>query len=385
MSVKNRLFFGIVLMTLGLMAPVHADVVELKTDHPERYVVQKGDTLWDISTRFLKDPWRWASVWKINEQIANPHLIYPGDVILLTYVDGKPQLTVQREEPPAPAPPPAEAPAAPPPSGELPPDDRRPIEVPAGETPSGMKIVKLKPRAYATSLREAIPTITPDAIVPFLTEPHVVSKGELERAGYVMIGQDDRVALGNGEEFYARGLNRKKQPAEYYQLFRAGKPLKNPDSGEILAYEAVYLGDAQLLEPGDPSKFVITRVKQEVVTTDRLMEAPEKAALPYYYPRAPEKNIKGRIISALNSVREIGTGTVVTLSLGSRNGIEEGHVLRVMRYIGTRKDPVARRQVKMPDEEVGLVMVFRVFEKVSYALVMDATKSINILDSVRTP
>ena len=207
MSVKKILAAGWMLALLILAVPAPADVVQLKADHPERYVVQKGDTLWDISKRFLADPWRWASVWKINDQIKNPHLIYPGDVILLTWVDGKPQLSVQREEklPTAAAPAPVEPEAAPAPAPEEPAvrepalaESPRAIEEPAGTTPSGMKIVKLRPRTYVSPIKDAIPTISPDVILPFLNEPKVVQRDELERAGYVMYGYDDRVALGAG-------------------------------------------------------------------------------------------------------------------------------------------------------------------------------------------
>jgi hypothetical protein len=396
MSVKKLLTAGGMLALLVLAAPVPADVVRLKTDHPERYVVQKGDTLWDISKRFLADPWRWASVWKINEQIKNPHLIYPGDVIVLTWVDGKPQLSVQREEKlPVPAPVEQPAPAAPvaaPAAAEQPTvrepvlaETPRAIEEPAGTTPSGMKIIKLRPRAYVSPIKDAIPTISPDVIVPFLNEPRIVLPGEMERAGYVMHGYDERVALGNGSQFYARGLKKKKDQAEFYQLFRQGKELKNPETGETLAFEAIYLGDARMVEPGDPARMEIVRIKQEIIATDRLFEAPERAALPYYFPRAPEKQVKGRILSVFNGVTEIGPKMVVTINLGAKQGMEEGHVLRVMRYVGTRKDPVTRLQHKIPDEELGLLMVFRVFDKISYAIVMDAGRPIKVLDSVRTP
>ena len=355
-------------------APVFADTVALTPDHPDRYVVQKGDTLWDISKRFLKDPWRWASVWTINDQIKNPHLIYPGDVILLTYVDGKPQLSVAREEKVVPAPAGVEEPTVTPTTA---------IEEPAGETPTGMNVVKLRPKAHAESITAAIPTISPEAIVPFLTEPLVVGRSELGRAGYVTIGLDDRRALGDGSQFYARGL--KNGGTEYYQIFRQGEALKHPDTGEILAYEALFLGDARLLEFGDPAKLMVTRVKQEILPTDRLLQAPEKAALPYYFPRAPEKNVDGRILAAVNGLREFGPNTIVAISLGKREGMEEGHVLRIMRHVGLSKDPVTQRTYKLPDEETGLLMIFRVFDKVSYALIMNATRPVHIHDALRTP
>jgi LysM repeat protein len=393
MPVKNLVSIGAVLALFAFVAPAYADTVALKPDHPDRYVVQKGDTLWDISKRFLKDPWRWASVWTINDQVKNPHLIYPGDVILLTYVDGKPQLGVVREEkfvPTVTAEPASVAPTAVPAAVVGPQADVEPVvtlttavEEPAGETPTGMKVVKLRPKAHAESIASAIPTISPDVIVPFLTEPLVVGSSELDRAGYVTIGLDDRVALGDGSEFYARGL--KNSSTEYYQIFRKGAALRHPDTGETLGYEAQYLGDARVLEAGDPTKLVVTRVKQEILPTDRLLKTPEKAALPYYYPRAPDKNVKGRILSAVNGLREFGPTTIVTISLGKREGMEEGHVLRIMRHAGVSKDPVTKRSYKLPDEETGLLMVFRVFDKVSYALVMDANRPVHLFDTVRTP
>ncbi len=379
MPVKNLVLMGAILALFVFATPSNADTVALKTDHPDRYVVQKGDTLWDISKRFLQDPWRWASVWTINEQIKNPHLIYPGDVILLTYVDGKPQLSVMREEKLVPAP------------VDVPQADIEPvvtpttaIEEPAGETPSGMKVVKLRPKAHIESIESAIPTISPEAIAPFLTEPLVVGRSELEQAGYVTIGLDDRRALGDGSQFYARGL-KNNSSTEYYQVFRQGSALKHPDTGEILGYEAQYLGDARMLETGDPAKLVVTRVKQEILPTDRLLAAPEKAALPYYFPRAPDKNVNGRILAAINGLREFGPTTIVAISLGKREGMQEGHVLRIMRHVGMSKDPVTKRLYKLPDEDTGLLMIFRVFDKVSYAMIMDANRQVHLHDALRTP
>lgn len=354
-----------------LVGPARADEVQLKPDHPERYTVQKGDTLWDIANRFLKSPWLWARVWKINEQIKNPHLIYPGDVIVLHYVDGKPELTVLRSE----RLPLAEVSDKPGASAAEPP-------LPPSAPGSTGRTERLSPSVHVEALDKAIPTIPPNAITPFLTYSLVVGEKELERAGYIATGLDDRIALGDHSEFYARGL---KGDEEYFHIFRAGKPLKNPDTGELLAYEAIYLGDAKRLEPGDPAKLVVTSVKQEIQPTDRLLVAPPRAPLPYYYPSAPNRQVSGRIVSALNAVAEIGSYGIVALTLGKREGIEEGHVLRVMRHAGTRTDPVSRDRYKLPDEESALVMVFRVYDKVSYALVMRSTRPVHILDVVVTP
>jgi LysM repeat protein len=371
MSPKHLLGPGFFLPIIALLltSPAHtrADQVQLAPDHPERYTVVKGDTLWDISTRFLKSPWMWPKIWKINQEIKNPHLIYPGDVIVLRMVNGQPELSVLRKETLAPALP------------SLPAGAKAPEAAPATDG----RTVKLEPQVHAEPLESAIPTIPPNAILPFLTRPLAVGENELEQAGYVAAGLDDRIALGNGSLFYARGL--KDGGPEYYQVFRPGKAIHNPDTGELLAYEAVYLGNAQRLETGDPSKLVVTEVKQEIIPSDRLLAAPKKASLPYYYPHSPKTQVVGRIVSALNSVDEIGPHTVVGISLGTREGVEEGNVLRILRHAGTAKDPVTREQFNLPDETSGLLLIFRTYEKMSYALVMNATQPVHLLDTVTTP
>lgn len=361
----TRFLLLITALLLTASAYVRADEVQLKPDHPERYTVVKGDTLWDISTRFLKSPWHWPKIWKINEQIKNPHLIYPGDVVVLRWVDGQPVLSVERK------------------GSELPslPETAKAPEV--VERRVDDRTVKLSPQMHSEPLEAAIPTIPPNAIVPFLSKPLAVEADELEQAGYITTGLDDRIALGDSSQFYARGLQ--DDGAEYYQIFRPGKPIRHPDTGELLAYEALYLGDARRLETGDPSKLVVTAVKQEIVPTDRLLTAPKKASLPYYYPHAPKTQVQGRIVSALNAVAEIGPQTVIGISLGTREGIEEGSVLRIMRHAGRHKDPLTRERYDLPDEESGLVMIFRTYEKISYGLVMTATRPVHLLDAVTTP
>jgi LysM repeat protein len=346
-----------------------ADEVQLKPDHPERYTVVKGDTLWDISSRFLKSPWLWPKIWKINQDIKNPHLIYPGDVIVFRMVNGQPELSVLRKEKLTPTAAALPSPAAP-----------APVEAPAV---TDGRTAKLSPQMRSEPLEAAIPTISPNAILPFLSRPLAVQDDELEKAGYVTIGLDDRIALGNNSQFYARGL--KDDGHEYYYLFRPGNPVRNPDTGELLGYEAIYLGDAERLEGGDPSKLVVTKIKQEILPTDRLLAAPQKVSLPYYYPHAPKSQVEGRIVTALNAVAEIGPYTVIGISLGTREGIEDGNVLRVMRHVGTSTDPVTDETYKLPDEESGLLMVFRTYDKMSYALVMTATRPIHLLDVVTTP
>lgn len=372
MACRKASLVWVLSLLLAISVPVEADTVALNPNHPERYTVVKGDTLWDISSRFLKDPWQWAQVWTINPQIKNPHLIYPGDVIVFTYINGKPALTLLPAEklaPPAAAE--GQAPGAPA-AQALPPPP-----VPLGT-------VKLEPQVRAEPLKEAIPTISPEVIRPFLTQPLVVSRTQLEKAGYVTEGLDNRVALGDQSKFYARGLG--KNPAHYYQVFRPSIPLKDPETGETLGYQATYLGDAELLAPGDPSKLVVTRVKEEILPTDRLVAVPEhQPPLPYYYPHAPKEKVHGSIIWASDAVNQFGPMTVVAISLGANKGMEAGDVLRIMHHTGKHLDPVTQRYYEIPDEQEGLLMVFRVFDKVSYALVMSASRSVRLYDTVRTP
>ena len=347
----------LIIIALGGAAAARAGLVPLKADRPERYTVVKGDTLWGIAGRFLKNPWDWSRIWKLNESIKNPHLIYPGDVIVLRTVDGRPELTVLRNEKPA--------------AGEA-------AAEPGAATAAARTTVKLSPRIHSEPLEQAVPTLPPNVIAPFLTQPLVVNETELQAAGYVTTGLDSRIALGNMSEFYARGL--KDAAPEFYQVFRQGKPIRDPDNpGDILGYEAVHLGDAM--------KLVVTRARQEIIPGDRLLAMSGKTALPYYYPRPPKTRVEGKVLSALSDVAtaEMGPYTVVAINLGTREGLEEGNVLRVMRHVGTHKDPVTRESYRLPDEESALIMVFRTFEKLSYALVMSATRPVHVRDKVVTP
>jgi hypothetical protein len=318
-----------------------AEPVELKADHPERYTVVKGDTLWDIAGRFLDKPWRWPEIWKVNPQIENPHWIYPGDVLVLTVGENGPELKVLR------------------------------------------KTVKLSPAIYSKPYEQPIPTIPPDLIRPYLTQPLVLGPGELERAGYITVGLDDKILLGKYSEFYARGLAESKSGV--YQIFRQGKEFTDPETAEPLGYEALYLGEARMVRPGDPAKLEIISSTEEIGPSDRLLPSPEEIPTPLYQPHAPDHQVHGRILSALNAVSEMGPTTVVAINLGTRDGMEPGHVLRIMRHGGERPDRIVGGEYQLPEEESGLLMVFRTFDRVSYALVMKATRSINVLDAVRTP
>ncbi len=375
MARKIPSFAAVLGLLLTLAAPAYADTVALKPDHPQRYNVVRGDTLWGISARFLKDPWQWAKVWTINPQIKNPDLIYPGDVIVFAYVHGKPQLTLLRTTTLAPVPQ-AEAAAPTPASASAPPPP------PTGGAP--LTVVKLEPQVRSEPIKQAIPTISPGVIGPFLTRPLVVSRNQLRHAPYITGGFENHVVLGSASKFYARGLG--PHPARYYQIYRQGKQLKDPDSGKTLGYQAVYLGRAKLLRPGDPAVLVVTRVRKEILPLDRLVATPRRQPpLPYYFPHPPGHMVRGRIISAPNNLEDFGPLSVVVISLGHNDGMKDGDVLRILRHGRKRTDPVTKASYHTPNEGEGLLMVFRVFDKVSYALIMSATGPINLHDMVATP
>ncbi|ROR34254.1 LysM peptidoglycan-binding domain-containing protein [Inmirania thermothiophila] len=343
-----RILSWILALLAAGAAAAAGDAVALRDGHPERYVVRRGDTLWDIASRFLRDPWRWPDIWHINPQIANPHLIYPGDEILLSFdAEGRPQLTVRR----------------------------------------GRPTVKLSPRVRATPLREAIPPIPFEAVRQFLDESRVVlSREELERAPYIVESLDGHLVNGSGNRIYVRSI----PPTDRlrYGVYRPGRTFTDPDTGEILGHEALFVGTAALQRVGDPATLVLTHTVREALIGDRLLPVGEERSADTFYPHAPPRGTRGRIIAVVDGVSQIGQYQVVVLDLGRTDGIEAGHVLAVHRAGGTVRDvvsPEPRETVRLPDERSGLVMVFRPFERVSYALVMEAERPIHVLDPVTAP
>lgn len=323
----------------------------LKPDAPERYVVVPGDTLWSISERYTDSPWRWPELWNMNrEQIQNPHLIYPGAVIVLDRARG--QLGIAGAEP---------------------------------------GTVKLAPRVRGESLaRQEIPSIPPSVIEPFLTRPLVVEPDGLDKAPTIVGTQADRVILAAGDSAYVRGIGDSKESVWY--VYRRGNPLVDPDTNQTLAYEAIYLGTAQITRPGDPAAVVLTSVVREVEAGDKLVAA-GRAQPVNYAPRAPSTQVRGRVMAiygGLGKVGEAGPQHIISINRGRADGIEVGHVLAVDTIGGAVRD-VSRAKdapdamIKLPDERAGLAFVFRVFDRVSYALVMRVTRPVNPLDVVRTP
>ena len=339
----------------GLGSGVFAQIApsELNASAPDRYTVVTGDTLWSISQRYFSAPQRWPALWNLNrDTVKNPNRIYPGDILVLDRSKGQ-------------------------------------LEVIASDT------VKLSPKIrMERTASTQIPSIPPALIEPYLTRPLVIEPNGLDNAPMIVATQENRVILGAGNVAYARGLSNAKE--ETWHVYRRGKALVDPDNNLTVGYEATFLGSARVRKPGEPSTIEIIAANQEITTGDRLVAAGQPQ-IPNYAPHAPSGAIRGRVMSIYGGVGTVGEGSrnsVVTLNRGAADGIEVGHVLALMRLGGavgrTRAspgyvEPIDIGTLKIPDERYGLVFVFRVFDRVSYALVMDVSRPVNPLDVVQTP
>jgi hypothetical protein len=342
--------------------PGRAADVAIKDGVPDRYTVQKGDTLWGISGKFLKQPWRWPEIWRMNrEQIKNPHLIYPGDVIVLERTaDGGPRLTLER-----------------------------------GTT-------RLSPTIRVTPLdAQAIPSIPAGDIEPFLTRPLITGPDGLDFAPQVIAGRDTREARGEGDVAYVVGIDPK--AGDLWNIYRRGRDFRSIDGKELLGVEQRYLGSAKVERFAEVSTMRVLTANEEILVGDRLVPAP-RGQLLSYAPHSPVRPIDGRIIALNNDATEAGRGWIVTLDQGARNGLDVGAVLDIYRVVAPIQDPRPSREpdqiapeseptrffqperyLQVPDERSGLLFVFRVFDKVSYAILLNTTDPVFEGDYVRNP
>ena len=376
---------------VGASAATTADLIE---GAPDRYVVIQGDTLWTIAGRFLKDPWKWNELWKMNqEQIKNPNRIYPGDVVVL---------------------------------------DRSAIELRLQLLKT--ETVKLSPLVRPVALEpEPVPTIPTADIEPFLSKPLVIVQNQLASAPRIVRTQESRVALGAGNVAYAQGVTKDK--GDYWQIFRPGSALVDPDTNETLGYEAIFLGEAKVAKYGDISTIEIIKSPLEIYAGDYLLPAPREVILDNYLQHAPVKKINAHIIAAYGGLYEVGGNSIVALNKGTRDGLEVGNVLAIYRNLNastnqlresslwgrtgfaydeknpktkyvneplvTRDSPLWGRvgpagssfkddktnlpSPPLPDERYGLMMVFRVFDRASYALILNANRQVSVLDIAMNP
>lgn len=342
-----------------LMPSVHAQTApqsqpQLQDNAPERYIVERGDTLWSIAGKFLKEPWRWQEIWRLNrEQIKNPHRIFPGNVIVLDRSKGPAQLSL-------------------------------------------LPTVKLSPSVRTESAADdAIPAIPANKIEPFLTQPLVIEQDGLEKAPRIVATEENRVHLGVGGIAYVSGLGDSK--ATVWEIFRQGRPLIDPDNQKSLGFEAIFLGTARLLKAGDPATLQIVSSKQEITRGDRLV-ASAGPVINQYAPHPPGTFLRARIVSLYDRLvtSEGGKDSIVALNKGRRDGLEMGHVLAIYRAGTTVSEQSAPRytmpwsstktqEIKLPDERYGVLFVFRVFDSVSYALVMESSRPVTPGDIAQTP
>jgi len=328
-----------------------ADQLQIRPDAPNRYVVVKGDTLWDISEKFYEDPWKWPYIWGLNKDtIKDPHWIYPGDMVFLDRSSGTLRIN------------------------EMGTSGAQVLRDESG-------VVRLSPRVREDmSSHDAIPSIPVDAIAPFLSRPLVIGEDSLKDAPALIGAREGRVILGAGDICFARGLT--SDLGDKWQIYRPGKKFIDPDSGELLGIEAVYLGNAEVTQFGEISTVSITHSIQETHKGDRLV-APSIGTATTYLPRAPEHNISARVISVYGGVSQAGQNTAITLNKGARDGVEIGHVLAL--YHKGEEVKSEGESYTLPDERYGLAFVFRVFDKVSYALVMQTKLPVQLLDRAQNP
>ncbi|MCX7176094.1 MAG: LysM domain-containing protein [Proteobacteria bacterium] len=325
--------------------------LELADGAPDRHIVVPGDTLWSISSKFLKQPYRWPEIWRLNqEQIGNPQRIYPGQVVILDRKGDHP--------------------------GDQP-------QLKIADAVATAATVKAGPQIYSESNKREISSIPQQAIEPFLSEPLVAESGQLDSSPRIVATQEDRVYIGKGDLAYVTGV---KDQAKLWQIYRPGKALVDPETRETLGYEAFYLGSASLVREGEPTTFEVIASRREIGRGDHLLPAPRLDVISYV-PHAPDKAIRGRVVSVYGGVGQAGRDSIVTLSRGKRDGIEIGHVLSLSRAGAQVSDRHEGKKTiyQLPDERYGLLFVFRVFDRISYALVMNVTRTVEIGDVVAKP
>jgi hypothetical protein len=302
---------------------------------------------------FLRDPWYWPEIWQINPQVENPHLIFPGDVLSLAYLDdGRPVVQLERG--------------------------------PQAVTASG-GTERLSPRIRSTPLEDAISTIPYESIAAFLSRPRLLEKDELDDLPYIVALREGLIG-GPGRDVYARGVDA--PTGSVFNIVERGPELVDPDDNSVLGYQGIYVAQGRVDRTGDPSTIRLLDNEREAVVGNYLMEEEDVAPL-NFLPRSPEREVEGRIISVLSGVSLIGQYQVVVINRGANDGLEPGHVLRVFQTGQTIRDTRGRgvfgEKVRLPDEPAGTMMVFRTSERISYALVMEATNAMAVLDTVRNP
>ena len=339
-------------------APTEAIVYE--PEYPETYIVQEGDTLWDISSVFLRDPWHWPEIWYKNPQVENPHLIYPGDVLAIIYIGGQKRVQIERR-------------------GE----DGKILSTGS----SGMKIVKMSPRIRAQSIDASIPSIPIDSIRHLLARPLIMDEDTAKNSAYIIASLDDHLVNSINDKLYVRKLDTSSGNGRF-QIYRPNRPLFDPNTGELLGYEALFVGDSKLLLRGDPASLRVTNSVREILRNDRVLPVDHTNFERDFFPKPPVTDVSGEIVSLLDAISQLGQYQTIAINLGARDGVESGNILNIIRrgeVIRDQEEEDPEFRVKLPDEKVGVAMIIRSFEKLSYALIMDADRPVSKADYVESP
>lgn len=333
-----------------LVIATGVSAVELRPGHPDVYPVKEGDTLWDISSAFLKDPWLWPELWHVNPQIKNPHLIYPGDLIKLVYIDGKPSLTIERG----------------------------PMVFKKGDT------VKLNPQIRSEPLKSVIPAIPLELIQSFLVNNRVMTEEEIDSSPYILAGDESHIVMGLGDYLYARGDWENAHQA--YGIYRKGPAYVDPETQEVLGFAALDKGMARMeTVEGDIARMKVTDSKEDIRPKDRLIPTEERKVDSIFYPKSPDGEVNGEILHVFSGVRNVSQNDVVVINRGAREGMMIGDVLAVKTKGEVVKDRITGELVKLPDQRRGIMMIFRTFEKVSYGLILRSEAPLSVGDVVTNP
>ena len=332
--------------------------IPLADNAPDSYVVKRGDTLWGIAKVFLRDPWYWPEIWQVNPQVHNPHLIYPGDTLRLVYIDGKPQIVLQR--------------------GDLQRGDG----------------VRVEPRVRSEPLDAAITTIPYATVAAFMSRPSVLDREQIKQAPYVLATRDLHVVMSEGDTVYARGFTSPAELGSHYNVVRVGDPLIDPDDNRVLGYDGIFTGSGHVTRQGDPTTLIMTESARESRAGDKLIPGGVDVPLDFI-PSAPRTKTNGRIIAVSDGVTIIGQYEVVVVNRGARDGLAPGNVLGVFDtgpvVADTDKkgffsvDRFRVKKVALPSERTGTFMVFKTFDNISYGLIMEATNLIRVGDKVQNP
>jgi LysM repeat protein len=327
--------------------------IPLAPNAPDSYVVKRGDTLWGIAKVFLRDPWFWPEIWQVNPQIQNPHLIYPGDTLRLVFIDGKPEILLQRGD-----------------------------------------FARVEPRVRSEPLEVAITTIPYETVAAFMSKPSVLDQDQIKHAPYVLATRDLHVVMSDGDTLYARGFTSPVEPGTHYNVVRVGDALRDPDDKRLLGYNGIFTGAAHVTRDGETVSLVMTESAIETRAGDKLFAGGVDVPLDFI-PSAPRVKTNGRIIAVSDGVTIIGQYYVVVVNRGARDGLAPGNVLAVYDFGPTvvdtenkgffNLDTLGAKRIQLPSERTGTFMVFKTFDNISYGLIMEATNLIQVGDMIQNP